>query len=120
MQPDEQSTSKNRRRRFRAVNLDLFYYERSGSRYDLRITPFALILMLAAAIIGFSIIYFDGRKQTAPDVRIVTPPATPYPTQKTAIRQVPPPPPPTVVRQRSVTQPSPPALPPSLRNSNER
>lgn len=120
MQPDEQSTSKNRRRRSRAVNLDLFYYERSGSRYDLRITPFALVLMVATLIICYTIFYFDGRKQTAPDVHIVTPPATPYPTQKTAIRQAPPPPTPAVVRQRSVAQPSPPALPPSIRNSNER
>jgi hypothetical protein len=73
VQPDEQIRPKERKRRRRAINLELFYYEQSGSRYHLRITPFAIILIFAALAFGFTILYLDGQKQSTPtpDVRIV-------------------------------------------------
>jgi hypothetical protein len=120
MQPDEQHTLMDRKRRRRAINLELFYYEQLGSRYYLRVTPFAIILILIAMVFGFTILYLDGQKQGMPDVRIAPPPATPYLPPNTIIQQAPPPSPAAIVRQPKAVRPSPPQLPSSIRNSNER
>lgn len=79
MRSDEQfpqDDSKPSRPRFR---WELYYYERVGTEYHLRITPFAIILIVVAMMIGYTILYFDGyRSQGNPDVNVTT---LPTPTQ---------------------------------------
>jgi hypothetical protein len=120
VQPDEQITLKDQKRSRRAINLELFYYEQLGSRYYLRVTPFAIILILVALVFGLTILYLDGQKQGMPDNRIAPTLAAPSLPSNTIIQQAPPPPPAAIVRQHKVAKPSPPTLPSSIRNSNER
>lgn len=55
---------------------ELYYHERIGTTYYLRITPLAIILIVVALIIGFTILFLDGyRSQGKPDVNITTLPA---------------------------------------------
>jgi hypothetical protein len=72
-------------------NWELYYYERIGSRYYLRITPFALILMIVAMLIGFTILIFDARVHPTQEINtnITVPNASPYSSNNTLIRQVP-------------------------------
>jgi hypothetical protein len=68
---------------------ELYYYERVGTEYHLRITPFALILIVVALAIGFTILFLDGRRsQGRPDVNITTLPAPTASPLKSAVTPV--------------------------------
>jgi hypothetical protein len=52
---------------------DLYYYERVGAEYYLRITPFAIILIVVALVIGFTMLFMDGyQSQRKIDVNVKT------------------------------------------------
>ena len=70
---------------------DLFYYEKVGERFYLRLTPLAAVLVIGLTLLsigGIALFYFynSGRTRRTPDVdiRITAPPATPA-TQSTII-----------------------------------
>ena|SRR5947209_2971584 len=98
------------------VSLDLYFYEQVGSRHYLRITPFAIVLMLIALAIGFTILWMDARKQSIPNVNLEVPSATPYSPQGTIIRQLLPPSPAKAVKQPKAALPS--TLPSPVKNTN--
>jgi hypothetical protein len=117
-EPFSQSDVKPSRPRF---NWELYYYERVGSRYYLRITSLALILMIVAMLVGFTILILDARNHLTQKINtnITVPSATPYSPENIIIRQTPqPPPPPRVRKQSKAVLPSPLALPSPNRNIN--
>ena len=82
---------------------DLFYYERVGERFYLRLTPLAAALVIGLTLLsiaGIAIFYFynSGRMRRTPDVniRVADPPAAPA-TQNTIIVPAKPVPQPRVV-----------------------
>lgn len=93
MQPREnEKVNPEKRSRKPRMSFDLYYYEQTvAGRYHLRITPLALILILIAMAVGFTILWLDGRQQTIPDVKITVPSPTPYSTNPPIIQQAPPP-----------------------------
>ena len=101
------------------MTFDLFFYEQVGvDRYHLRITPFAIVLILIVMAFGYTILWLDGRQQTVPK-KVSVPSPTPYSPSYPIIKQVPPPPKPKAVRQpkANASMPSPPTL---TRNTNEQ
>lgn len=93
------------------MNFELYFYERVGDRYYLRVTPFAIVLILIAMAFGYTILWLDGRKQTEPDVKITVPSPTPYSLSAPIIKQVPPPIPKAVRQPKAnASMPSPPTL----------
>jgi len=101
------------------INFDLYFYERVGNRYHLRITPFAIVFILIAMAFGYTVLWLDGRKQTVPNVKIVVPSTTPYPSNSPIIKQVSPSTRPTADRQHKANTSR---LSPStvIRNTNEQ
>jgi hypothetical protein len=69
------------------ISFDIYYYEKIGPRYYLRITPLSIILMLLAIVIGFTILLLDVRKQEKWNVNLNAPTPTPYSTDPTIIHQ---------------------------------
>jgi hypothetical protein len=70
---------------------DLFYYERVGERFYLRLTPLAAALVIGLTLLSIAAIalfyfYNSGRTRSTPDVniRVAGPPATPV-TQSTIV-----------------------------------
>jgi hypothetical protein len=90
MQSDKQypqEESKPSRQRF---NWDLYYYERIGAHYHLRITSFAIILMVVTLIISFLILFYDGYEpQRRPDVRNNTMPTPTQSSVQSVLKPVP-------------------------------
>lgn len=81
-----------RRSRKPRISFDLYYYEQTGGgRYHLRITPLAIVIILIAMAVGYTILWLDGRQQTIPDVKITAPSPTPYSINPPIIQQAPPP-----------------------------
>jgi hypothetical protein len=101
------------------MTFELYFYERVGDRYYLRVTTFAIVLIVIAMAFGYTILWLDGRKQTAPDVKITVPSPTSYSLSAPLIKQAPPPPIPKAVRQPKANASMP--LPPTLTtNNNEK
>lgn len=83
---------------------DLFYYERVGERFYLRLTPLAAglvigLTLLSMAAIAIFYFYNSGRTRRATDVniRVAEPPATPATQHTIIVPAKPPPQPPRVV-----------------------
>lgn len=78
MLPNEQPASDEGKPSRKRINWDLYYYERRGERLFFRITPFAIILMLFAALAGITIIIIDLRKNPPQEtnINVTVPPAT--------------------------------------------
>lgn len=81
--PEEQRLSRRR------INWELYYYERVGNRLYFRITPFAIILMVVAAICGITILIIDTRKNPPREANVNISVPTPssndnYPTIRPA------------------------------------
>ena len=77
---------------------DLFYYEKVGERFYLRLTPLAAALVIALTLLsigGIAFFYFynsgRARRTLDVDIRVADPPATPA-TQSTIIVPAKPPP----------------------------
>jgi hypothetical protein len=83
---------------------DLFYYERVGERYYLRLTPLAAALVIGLTLLsiaGIVLFYFynSGRARRPIDVniRVADPPAVPATQSTIIVPAKPPPQPPRVV-----------------------
>lgn len=100
------------------INFDLYFYERTNGHYHLRITPFAIILILIAMVIGFTILWLDGHQHTSPDVKITVPSPTPYSPNSSIIKQAQPPTPKTIRQPKANA--SMPQLPTPISNVNEQ
>jgi hypothetical protein len=124
MQFVEQPALKDRKKQGRWISLELFYFEQIGSRSYLRITKLGLVLILLftilPVIIIFSLFLFN-RSTPMPNVDVtIKPMSTDNTSISPAIHQPTPPPALKVLRQPKAAQPSPPTLPSSIRNINER
>jgi hypothetical protein len=60
MSRNERDTPEARRQR--RDRFELYYYERVGDRYYLRITRFAVYLTLALLVFAMTVLYLDGRR----------------------------------------------------------
>lgn len=111
--PNEVKSSRRR------INWELYYYERVGDRLYFRITPFAIILMLVAALAGVTIIIIDLRKNPPREtnINVTVPPTTSYPANNSMIRRVPPPP--RANKQPAIISPSPLIQPSNNSNMNK-
>ena len=91
MRPDEQTSGEDKKTARRRMNLELYYYERVGDRMYFRITPFAIILMLFAALAGITIIIIDYRRNPPrqTNVNITVPQATSDSLNSRTLRPVP-------------------------------
>jgi len=106
------------------MNLELFYFERVGTRSYLRFTRLGLILILiftVLPVIALLFLFLLNQSTPMPDTDVRIKPAAPinasmYPT----IHQPTPLPTPKALRQPKAARPSPPVLPSPIRNSNER
>jgi hypothetical protein len=92
MHPNEHNIPAHRRRRF-----ELFFYERIGSRYYLRFTRLALILIVCLTLIPIVLLftYYLLRKRGGPknvNVEIVVPTPAPHDYNKPIIQLATPPP----------------------------
>lgn len=83
---------------------DLFYYERVGERFYLRLTPLAAALVIGLTLLsiaGIAIFYFynSGRMRRMVDVniRVADPPAAPASQNTIIVPAKPAPPPPRVI-----------------------
>jgi type IV secretory pathway VirB10-like protein len=101
MQSNQQSTSKEDNWQKRGINLELFYYEQVGSRYYLRFTRLALVIILGLTIISLVMILAvfllsdhlsDSKevnvnitvpKSSSPPTQIIIPPTPTQPAPKT-------------------------------------
>lgn len=77
MLPNEQPPADEGKQPRRRFNWDLYYYEKHGDRLFFRITPFAIILMIIAALGGITIIIMDLRKNPSREtnINVTVPPA---------------------------------------------
>lgn len=98
----------------RGGRLELFYYERRGDRYYLRLTPLAVILIAGLTVISIAavlIIFLLGGSRSASEnvnIDVSTPSASPFSANKPIIKQATPPPsPPKVNQPQSVIVPAP-------------
>jgi hypothetical protein len=84
MQPDAETTSKDRKPWWRKMTFDFYYVEKVGSKYYLRITPFFMILMAVALLIFFICLFVALYFKSDTDSRdILMPSATPYQQNRT-------------------------------------
>ncbi|MDQ3818561.1 MAG: hypothetical protein M3362_12910 [Acidobacteriota bacterium] len=74
MSSEERNTSQKGGQRGRCLNLDLYYYEQTGTGYALRITPLGLLLTLIALIVGFTILFSFAPSREKPNVNITVQP----------------------------------------------
>jgi hypothetical protein len=122
MQSDKQPIANNSKPR-RRFSWELFYYEQVGSRFYLRITPFAIILMLVTALIGITIMEFEFRDHPSQEINtnITVPSPSPYSPERTIIKPAPPgPTPPRIIKQPQATMPKPASTPAPNQNTNEQ
>jgi hypothetical protein len=90
MQSDEQSSQNESEPLRRRFNWELYYYERIGTQYHLRITPFAIILMVVTLVISFMILFSDGYESHEKlDVRSNTMPTATQSPVHSVIKPVP-------------------------------
>jgi hypothetical protein len=104
---------------------ELFYYERRGSRYYLRMTRVALLLVVGLTLIsiaGLLILFFVQRSDGVTDVNvnISTPPSDVHYPPVTIQQPSLPPNPRRAIRQPKAAQPPSPTLPSPVRNGNEQ
>jgi hypothetical protein len=98
----------------RGGRLELFYYERRGDRYYLRLTPLAVILIagltvisIAAVLVIFVLRGSRGASENV-NVNVIMPSVSPFSANKPIIKQAPPPPSPSKVnRPQPVAVPTP-------------
>lgn len=98
----------------RGGRLELFYYERRGDHYYLRLTLLAVILIAGLTVISIAAVLIlfvlRGSRSASENVEInvITPSASPFSANKPLIKQVPPPPsPPKVNQPQPVVIPTP-------------
>jgi hypothetical protein len=77
MRSEERDPTRNGGPRRRGLNLDLYYYEQTGTGYALRITPLGILLMLVALIAGFAILFSFAPSREKPNINITV---QPHPT----------------------------------------
>jgi hypothetical protein len=124
MQPDEQIRLKENRSQKHASSFELFFYEQVGSRYYLRFTRFALVLIVGLTFLSIIMIFvlflLSDNHDATKDVNVnltILPSPSPYLPEYTLIRQAPPPAlPPKVAKQPDHKMPAPPR--PVVINSN--
>lgn len=105
---------------------ELFFWERRGDRYHVRLTGLAVILiagLVAVSIVAILLFYLfrsSGGTLDNVNVNVVTPPASSIPANSPLIKQLPPPSPPKVNRPQQVVVPTPSNLPTPDTNVNAR
>jgi hypothetical protein len=110
----------------RGSRFELFFYERRGDHYHLRLTGLAVILisgLVAVSIIAILLIFLFRNSRGDLDnvnINVVTPPASPLPANTSLIKQPPLPSPPKVNRPQPVVVPTPLNLPTPDANANAR
>lgn len=104
--------------------LDLWFYEQRGSRYYLRLTRFAVALILVPVLLSMvAIVAFYFYKKSTPakkpdiNINVSSAPASP---PKTLIKMAPQPTPPRVRNRQNVNANNPLIAPTPGRNANER
>jgi hypothetical protein len=80
MQPDGPFTREDRKLSRSRLDWDLFYWERIGNRYSLRVSRLFLIILIFAIVFvfafAFTVLYYDGLRSqewAAPKVKQSTP-----------------------------------------------
>jgi len=80
MEPDEPFTYEDRKPSRTHIDWDLFYWERIGNRYSLRVSRLFLIILILAILFGFAfaftVLYYDrlrSQEWAAPKVKQSTP-----------------------------------------------
>jgi hypothetical protein len=109
----------------RGGRLEMFYYERRGDRYYLRLTPLAVILIagltvisIAAVLVIFVLRGSRGASENV-NVNVITPSASPFSANKPLIKQAPTPlSPPKVSQPQPVVIPTPSLIPTPAENAN--
>lgn len=104
MRPRDQHTYGEGRHDRSSRRFDLFYYEKVGERFYLRLMPLAAALVIGLTLLsiaGIALFYFynSGRARRLIDVniRVADPPAAPATQSTIIVPAKPPPPPPRVV-----------------------
>jgi hypothetical protein len=122
MYPNEQQNNDDNRAP-RGRNLDLWFYERRGTRYYLRITRLGLILFVLPIVLAivalFLLLITNKKRQIQPDITIKAPTPVGTPLQPVIKQVTPPPKPPNVgiTPPRSVGNMS--STPTPHKNTNE-
>jgi hypothetical protein len=108
--------------RRRTPRFELFFWEQVGSRYYLRFTRLALLLLVGIIVIPALLLvalFSWDQRHPAPAVNIDFGKPTPLPTMPTPITLPSPLPPPRVVRQPRADVPVRPSPPESNQNADE-
>lgn len=112
--------------RDRGGRLELFFYERRGDRYYLRLTGLAVGLIVGLTAVSIAaiifIFLFRGSRGGVDNVNInvVAPSPSPPPANTPLIKMPPPPSPPKVYHPQPVVAPTPPNPPAPGANANGR
>jgi hypothetical protein len=66
MEPDEQFTHENKKLSRSLIEWDPIYWERTGSRYSLRVSRLFLIILIITIVFlfafAYTVLYYDGLK----------------------------------------------------------
>lgn len=100
MYPHEQQDNDDNRAPRGRRNLDLWFYERRGARYYLRVTRLGLILFVIPIVLAIAALFFllitNKNRQIQPDITIKAPTLRGTPLQPVIKQATPPPKPPNV------------------------
>ncbi len=106
MKSNEQITDSNRSSSRPRMNFELYYYEQIGSRFYLRVTPFAFILIILSMTFGIGLILLNSSVPTPKLDLTIKPRDTSHDPAPLMIHQLPRPPiymPPIVSGRAHVT-----------------
>jgi hypothetical protein len=122
MRPEEQFTDDSGQPRHR--KFELFYFEKVGTRYQLRFTRLAVLLIIGltvVSIVSILVIFLISSQQMASEsvnVNVSVPTRTVAPSDKPILKPPPPAPRLPKVAQPVYRTPTPSSTPPPAKNSN--